>query len=319
MQLPQDLTNLESWRVTKPWNPTHWWDGTPLTEQPGGNMKQPPPMYTGWHWPPNSCPYYRTAYKKNAKTFTDGHGHIYRPLYDKLKDSFLSAKETDNLPPSHPFYRMIPSFFSTLVKLQELDKDYTLVLRTFGSDLDDIAQALKDFAVGKHPLFPTFREPKLLLEECNMFRGRYSQGHNTDAVYDLFDWKSHRKVASGDEELLHVIEKLSVCGIRDDYEYWYKNDHAPMCGKPVWIHPKGTGSFHHLFFDDNIHNDANDSIVAVRSRDKDGEHWNALSGEETIAEQGKYVVRVPTVAAVLQDDWFLQQIALAEDRVNASS
>jgi len=94
------------------------------------------------------------------------------------------------------------------------------------------------------------------------------------------------------------------------------NTNAPIAGKPVWIHAAnkigngGSSRLHHLFFDDNIHNDANDSIVAVRSR-KCG-HWRSLSGQETIEMQSKYVVRVPTVAAILQQDWFLQQIAFSE-------
>lgn len=312
---------------TKKLQPTKWWDGTRIIQQRA--VEAPPPLYIGWHWPPNSCPYYRTAYKKHAKQFTvedgnsPGHGTIYRPLYETLKGSMLVANGAHEIPLSHPFYRMIPSFFYTLVRLQELGKDYTLVLRTFGSDLDDIALALRDFATGKHPQFPDFREPKLVLEECNMFRGRYRREYgpdsnsNSEAVYDLIDWKdASRKVASGDDELLNIIENLSICGIQDDYEYWDLNTNAPMAGKPVWIHAAnkigngGSSRLHHLFFDDNIHNDANDSIVAVRSR-KCG-HWRSLSGQETIEMQSKYVVRVPTVAAILQQDWFLQQIAFSE-------
>ena len=338
--------------TTTHYETSHWWNGAPIMNDQ--KVHQPPsPLYTGWQWPQHCCPYYRTKFKKYAKTFTleQQHGSAYRPLYELLKNSFLQlpsnaigggansntdieSEDDSSLPPSHLFYRMLPSFFHTLVKLQEMNKDYTLVLRTFGDDLEDVALAIKDFAQGKHPVYPSFREPKLLLEECNMYRGRYrvEQPINGDdhgdgnrnsiinSIYDLFDWNDSSKViASGDDELLNIIEGQSICGIQDDYKYWSGNDCVPSSGKPVWIHPKdedGRVSYHHLIFDDNIHNDAKDSIVAVRSRDMHTRQWKSLSGENTIDQQGIYVVRVPTVAAILEQDWFLQQIAVAEARLH---
>lgn len=311
--------------------PTRWWDGTLLSRNEADDSNgSPPPLYIGWEWPSNTCPYYRTSYKQRARRFTIkdqhslGHGSIYRPLYEKLKRSMLIPNESHALPNSHPFYRMVPSFFHTLVRLKELGITYTLVFRTFGSDLDDIASALRDFANGKHPQFPDFREPRLKLEECSMFRGRYrrrdnvvSESSKSQEEYDLFDWNnSNVKVASGDDELLTIVENLSVCGIQDDYEYWASNRCSPMAGKPVWIQAPeqirdgGHSKHHHLFFDDNIHNDAYDSIVAVRSKEESGS-WRSLNGHETIEMQRKHVVRVPTVAALLQQDWFLQQIAFS--------
>jgi hypothetical protein len=345
VQCPPTSYHEERCIDTHHYQPSVWWDGSPICDD---QTLSPPPLYIGWQWPEHCCPYYRTAFKKYAKTFTEGHGTVYRPLYEALRDTFLKPstspeEENDNavaerddssLPSSHPFYRMIPSFFHTLVKLQEMNIDYTLVLRTFGTDLGDIAFAIRDFANGKHPLYPSFREPKLLLDEGNMYQGRYRVGNvNGDgddsingsgngqsltdsSIYDLFDWNDSLKmVASGDDELLKIIESQSICGIQDDYKYWSSNNCVPSCGKPVWIHPQDEDvrvSYHHIFFDDNIHNDADDSIVAVRSRDAATHNWQSLSGEKTIEQQGKSVVRVPTVAAILQKDWYLQQIAMAE-------
>ena len=74
--------------------PTHWWDGTPLLLSSSSsvhNSSTPPPLYTGWTWPSNTAPYYRTNYKQYAKQFTsnnnnNGHGRVYTPLYDELCD-----------------------------------------------------------------------------------------------------------------------------------------------------------------------------------------------------------------------------------------
>ena len=74
-----------------------------------------------------------------------------------------------------------------------------------------------------------------------------------------------------------------------------------------------------IFFDDNIHNDAEDSIVAVRRKrlNANGKEaatsgYEAMNGEETLAEQGVHLVRVPTLEPILNPNWFLQQIDLCE-------
>ncbi len=399
----RDLLSLSN---TKRIVPTHWWDGTPIiaNSNDGSGVcdkpppPPPPPLYTGWIWPQNTCPYYRTSYKKKAKSFTKqqqqqqqqqggggeqnsmclaSDGTIYRPLYNHLQQKFANiskhllesstststSSSSSSLPKSHPFYRMIPSFFHMIIKLQQnKDIQYTLVLRTFGSDLEDIALAITDFANGKHPLFPNFHEPNLVLGNNQLYKGRWRRRTITAAttttttttkvnncdidvnssslndnnndynskdsfVFDLYpcdcdeeDILNHTvsPIASGDEEVLDIIENETnmCCGIQDNYRHWDDNHNAPWAGKPVWIHNnKDTSSsegnrfvHHHLFFDDNIHNDANDSIVAVRARRDVDDKWCSLSGEETIEQQGQHIVRVPTVEAILDDDWFYNKI-----------
>ena len=330
-----------------------------------------PPLYTGWNWPKGTCPYYRTSYKRKAKIFTEPHGDgtIYRPLYELLKQkiSILSSSSSSNScditslfssHKPHPFFGMVPSFFSTLVKLQEEKREYTLCLRTMGSDLDDIVSALNDFANGKHPLFPNFQEPKLILHKDEIYKGRWrkvndnctptrtptrtctsnsinsasseSNIENCDSyesfVFDLFpskcenpddDGKLTDPIASGDDAVLNVIETSSVCGIQDDYNHWNNYKYAPWAGKPLWINSlhnninKQQNRYtYHVFFDDNIHNDENDSIVAVRDF-VDGK-WVSLSGAQTIQQQGVHLFRVPTVEAILDDNWFHRQISKVE-------
>lgn len=71
---------------------------------------------------------------------------------------------------------------------------------------------------------------------------------------------------------------------------------------------------HHIFFDDNIHNDANDSIVAARRRPSSDAPFKPVSGEDTLALQGTHLVRVPTLEPILDHDWFLKQIDACEAR-----
>ena len=66
-----------------------------------------------------------------------------------------------------------------------------------------------------------------------------------------------------------------------------QHGHSPSSGKPLWI-TLDDAETQHIFFDDNIHNDPHDSIVAVRARRSKGAQFEALSGEETLGLHGTF-------------------------------
>jgi len=384
---------------TKTIMPSQWWDGREIDQKDSKNKARPSssqvlssstptPLYVGWDWPKNTCPYYRTKFKDVSKRFLHGHGYMYQSLYEEMKrrlsldyGSFTtnSPIKRNPIPPKdHPFHYMLHSFFHTLDQLFQ-DKATAppiIVLRTFGDDLEDIAEAISDFAQGKHPLFPHVCEPRLILTHDCLFRGRWrwtsedgdgSSHLSTDislrtspdsreAVYDLYPYKNDksmagityskqndgRRVASGDDEVLSIIENCSICGIQDDYQWWSSNQFAPSSGKPVWKLESCQGIsknklqqitqrpyYHHLIFDDNIHNDPNDCIVGVRQRrrviqgDGNSKHrkysnvFQSLSGSDTINLHGKHLFRVPTIAAILDNEWFLKHIKKAKKNVKS--
>ena len=323
---------------TKKLTPSRWWDGSPIqTEHCDSSGNIPAPLYTGWEWPPHACPYYRTSFKKRAKDFTLNDGKAYRPLYHELEKriAFLpeDIKATDGHEYPHALHHMLPAFFHTLHELKRSGRSFGLVLRTFGTDLPDIAEALNVFARGEHPLYPDFRDESLILTPQRMFKGRWkgeNGNDNKDIEYELLKWSdnddkapfSDDVVASGDAELLDILEHCTVAGIQDHYSFWDKNNNAPWAGKPVWTHRQALDSVsgehshgcHHVFFDDNIHNDPSDSIAAVRVEDEGGV-YKSLSGEEILKVQGLHLIKVPTVAPVLDQDWFLNRIREAEERL----
>ena len=91
-----------------------------------------------------------------------------------------------------------------------------------------------------------------------------------------------------------------------------------QAGKPLWVTVDDADT-HPIFFDDNIHNDALDSIVAVRARRTAAEpSYAALDGASTIAMQGLVLRRVPTLDPILDEGWFLAQIDACERRMAAA-
>jgi hypothetical protein len=324
---------------TKKLSPSRWWNGSQIKGGEGDTSgESPPPLYTGWEWPPNACPYYRTTFKKRAKSFTLNDGAAYRPLYHELEKRIAFLPDDVRAPDGHEYphalHHMLPAFFHTLYELKQSGRSFGLVLRTFGSDLPDIAEALNVFARGEHPLYKDFRDESLILTRERMFRGRWREknGDSEDIEYQLLRWSDNDEeatsfndgvVASGDAELLNILEHCTVAGVQDHYSYWDENNNAPWAGKPIWTHRRPSASAsgknsrncHHIFFDDNIHNDGTDSIAAVRVEDEEGT-YKSLSGEKILEIQGLHLIKVPTVAPVLEKDWFLHRIREAEERLD---
>lgn len=146
-QLPP--ASSTEWDDTQLAEPTHWWDGQPI-----GKETSLPPLYTGWKWPPNCCPYYRTAYKKRSKRFVDKYdGRIYKPVLEACEEA-LAKNRADN--------HILPAFYHTLEQLiLRKEESFQIVFRTFGSDIEDIAKIVTDFAQGKHPDYPHVKCPAL--------------------------------------------------------------------------------------------------------------------------------------------------------------
>jgi len=50
-------------------------------------------------------------------------------------------------------YHLIPSFFRTLIYLKKAKKEFSLVFRTFGDDLNNVIFEFNKFCNGEHPCY----------------------------------------------------------------------------------------------------------------------------------------------------------------------
>lgn len=249
--------------------PTHWWDGTPIQEtyEHLGEDDQIPPLFFGWDWPEGCCPYYRTAFKSRSNSFLSHHGSIYKPVYESIVKSLNVRPLVKTLSPA--LSDILPAFFESLVALRSSrreDHTTTIVLRTFGTDLPEIAQAVSLFARGKHPDYPDMYDERLILEKDRLVKGRWIKNSaksgdgidHDDSGYDYQLWdQSDLVIASGDAQVLDFIHSQcgSICGIQDDYDHWDANNCQPWAGKPIWKINREQSSndhFHHLLLDDNM-------------------------------------------------------------------
>lgn len=321
--------------------PTHWWNGTPLedtsSDAEDSSSTGPPPLYTKWTWPDGCCPYYRTSYKKRSKSFVEHHGKIYKPMHDLLQRKL----SLNHLHDTHPLLpHVLPAFFETLRELTSLPSNQagppsslapvprflrhtpfhlhrtTIVLRTMGSDLSDLAEVLRLFATGQHPDYPDYNNPQLMLDpHTQLYVGRWTR--TKPHVYQLWSHDQSRCVASGDSQVVALLQSHTVCGVQDDYDFWHAHHYAPWAGKPVWGSP--TKHIHHVLLDDNIHNVRQEGIACLRepmtvdAHDGGTEEASGMLTWRTLEPNRsdrcrRHLIRTPTVEPVLQERWFLERI-----------
>eukprot|EP00804_Cyclotella_cryptica_P028436 CCRYP_014206-RA/>CCRYP_014206-RA protein AED:0.01 eAED:0.01 QI:145/1/1/1/0.5/0.33/3/2287/550 len=233
--------NIDS-SSTHHFKPTHWWNGQPLaiSSLDHNPARSPPPLYTGWEWPPRTCPYYRTAYKPLAKKFTETeHGIVYRPLYQELcaklgldqheceDDTIRNEKEENDV-----FANFVPAFFHALQHYfpskssfsnttptqvhcdNDNDERYlppptkvTLVLRTFGTDLPRVAKCISEFARGNHPSYPEYFNPDLILDDDSLFCSSWTyRDRNGNPVNKDYD---------GEKELIYELHSTTNHDVGD--------------------------------------------------------------------------------------------------------
>ena len=381
-----------AWDTTRALQPTHWWDGQKI-----GHETKIPPLYTGWDWPEQCCPYYRTALgPRSAKVFTEEgqHGHIYQPIL-KACNTALAPAAASSCSASPPPIRtssgaskqntILPAFYETLVylikKYAQDQVPFTIVFRTFGSDLSEIMASVTDFAQGQHPQYPTIHFPPFCCSAGptttppRLYQGRWKttavgipsitsgqQQHEHEPIYELWNTEETHVVASGDTAILDVVTRnirnnsqcCFVVGIRDDYQYWNAHAYHPTAGKPIWVpryyHKRKTTKpnqgnegeendddiqeekdrhdntlidqyHHHVLFDDNIHNLPHDGIACLRQEIMTQEEgtggtssssYRNVAGTDLTHYQGRHLIRVPTIAPVLNPQWYIEQLQQAQ-------
>jgi hypothetical protein len=282
-----------------------WWDGSPLHLAARSEHGDPPPPFTGWGKPPGCVSFYDVAELKSrfARRFTepDSPGAIYRPVFEQLEHALrlpAGAQVDRRLSHDGVHHYLLPAFFHTLHYLDEHARDFTVVIRTFGTDGPHVAAAIDAWADGRHivPGVPGLRV-------ASFWAGRYDPADGQFRATSAGDPAEGPRLAvspAGDGEIPSargagrarevVLDEVALVEhvesgrercllIVDDYDWWKSHAYQPAAGKPLWLTLASGGAPHHVFFDDNIHDRADDSIVAVRARPDAAAAFAPLDGE----------------------------------------
>lgn len=237
-----------------------------------------------------------------------------------------------------PRSRWCTPFFRLLVELKRSKRSFSLIFRSFGEDLELVAQELNSFCEGKHPLFPGFRmdgsdgEPDYRFhithperfgnfhienEDLHLVLGTIEQpgeGRYKDvADRSLTFYETHQlpvtRIISGMSAVVDFIWELSAqcltAGFRDNFQYWKMKGHTQEGGKFFLFDASRSTLRHEIFFDDNVHfQDL--KIVRPYHRMRQRRSWWGLPLLRT------HVCRADALRAINDDLYFVAEVQRLE-------
>lgn len=251
-------------------------------------------------------------------------------------DSAASAIEGTELAASN-YYSIIPGFFHLINTLSELDWPFTLIFRTFGSELPLVLNEWGEFVRGRHTCQP--RGPVLQAMKDNYVQPRsacvYRERERsflccqpTNLPVRFVDELNHRaKTTQDDEAMSRYLQELLGCsevsvvtpaalhehllsyyapsnhvgGLVDYYPFWAQSAERRSGGKvyPVTRTGDVAKNNYYVFFDDNIFIGKQRSIVDVRDIS------SGASIEDPELER-KYCVPVNAYRAIVEPNYFIE-------------
>lgn len=199
-----------------------------------------------------------------------GHSSLLQVQQDyyKIESKFTDKEEgTVN-------YTVFPSFYRMLEKLREMKIPFTIIFRSFGSDLPDVVKEIEEHPSGiKVHHWAEFKGKDFKLQ------GKGTIGKIED-IFDLF------------------LESEEHFAVHDDWHRWNKDGEKGRSGKPFYMDITGNRmgiKNLSLFFDDNITGQEKDIVDPVD-----------VNGYTLILDRPEQIHAYPvnTKEAMLDDDYF---------------
>uniref|UniRef100_A0A8C1SNW1 Si:dkey-32e6.3 n=1 Tax=Cyprinus carpio TaxID=7962 RepID=A0A8C1SNW1_CYPCA len=206
---------------------------------------------------------YYTQFGRVAGFTTVGPGRRFRRVLEEHLDLLrwpsdipadkeLSVKGEDG----KLYHWILPSFFQMLQDLSSQGLEFSILFRTFGSDLPRVLNAVRRAVEqGSHPLFPNLPALKL--------RVNVTAGHIkcSSKGATLIRGEDHVSTRDGEQQVYQYLSSAEgLGGFQDNFDWWAQNTYSILGGKPLWIDPFDH-KVQHIFIDDNIRQNDEDTIV----------------------------------------------------------
>ncbi|CAG9310386.1 unnamed protein product [Blepharisma stoltei] len=226
-------------------------------------------------------------------------------------------------------YFLIPSFFNLIRSLSACQREFSIVFRTFGNDMEEVINEFNLFCNGKHPLYNGKNKTEKFISngelgtrnltinnnnigcikrnsetDCRVLIGSLGQSISEPSISgNNISFEIIGNSSNSYNMLFNKINESSSFAFIDDYSYWKQNQKDPKCGKLFLIDETIT-SVHQIFFDDKIGNDS-ESILDVRNI----ENRESLPFEKVI---NKFIFRCDPYKAIIDPDYFFKAVAECE-------
>ncbi|KAJ3586239.1 hypothetical protein NHX12_012639 [Muraenolepis orangiensis] len=245
--------------------------------------------------------------------FTSGAGRAFRPILEEhlasLRwpeglegDKELSVKGEDG----RLYHWILPSFFQLLRDLVAQGAEFSILFRTFGSDLPRVLSAVsRTLTQGAHPLFPDLLDLKLSVNQ--------TPGKIRCSKKGVVLTRGTERVTTrgGPRDLYRYLGSVTgLGGFQDHFDWWARNSHSLLGGKPLWVDPFDP-SVQHIFFDDNIRLEDKDTIVhPMVFLEAGGEEVRTASTSELY---DVCLVQNDLLRAISDPEYFTQRVAICRE------
>lgn len=261
----------------------------------------------------------RAAFRIHLTSFTDRpQGIAFKPYFNTLLSKLHwklpyneELHESITVPGTREdrYHFILPAFYRLLTELTENGRDFSVILRSYGSDCDSVINSIKSSIKNGMPY-------------CQKLHGLQDKVHDTvykitresDKTFALAPCQGenfHDILCCTDEEMYDKLSKYQgIVAVKDDMKIWYLNNFDPDKGKPIWIDETDPDT-HHIFFDDNIRPGHEDSIVNIRLKTSEHGFENVQRSEE-VTLVNRNIVPVIFSDAILNEDYFVNKVGECE-------
>ncbi|GFS20616.1 hypothetical protein ElyMa_005060900 [Elysia marginata] len=218
-----------------------------------------------------------------------------------------------------PYHYILPGVYKLLHHLTTSQRDFAVVIRTYGRDGPNVLSSLNYSVNGHHPEVPT--PIKIKVHKTPGIIKRRS-----DNAFELQTYKCRDGTGSGmcseiNQLLSHERDMYrmmnasqGISGYVDDFYYWQGHQYFHWAGKPLWLDPSDK-RHHHIFFDDNFRADDEDSIVDVRVFKTEKSHEaRSLGLSEVALLENACVVQADLLESIADEDYFLRMVRECEEK-----
>ena len=205
------------------------------------------------------------------------------------------------------YHYILPSFYKLIHHLHCQNRDFSIVIRTYGLDAYNVLKSIKLTMMGSHPQFPE----KLPISVDTT----YGKIHRKEDKISMHVQSETRRpfVLDSDRAMFNYLsDSTDVTAFVDDFPFWQSNGYATSCAKPLWIDPNNK-KVQHIFFDDNIRITDADNIVDVRVFDSvDSDKARSLNDKEMAKFEDMCLIQANLLESASNSDYFINKVDTAE-------
>ena len=251
--------------------------------------------------------------------------------YTQARDECLTMRGKDG----QRYHYILPSLYNLIQSLVQRNRDFAIVIRTYGLDCANVLKSLSYGLKGNHPGFRSPVNLRVDVTPGSIIRSgndcvcleTYSSPKESDCkMANVFACKSSEKAKLTGSVPSQVVHKLhherdmyrfisnlhGIAGFVDDFPYWQSNSYSYSAGKPFWIDGSDVG-VHHIFFDDNFRAYEEDSIVDVRKFEESKQTARRLTKQEIAEFEDVCLVQADLLQSVEDHDYFINKVQVCEN------